>query len=173
MSTNMFLQFTDAKMGADPLKGEAADEKHAGWIEIVSWNHSFEQPPTNFRTSTGSTVEKCKHENMSVTKYIDTTTTTLLKCVWGGKQLDKAVIACYRADTADGTNVPVEYLNVEMADVVIANYSISGGEGDMPQEELGLAYGSITYKYTYKDKDTGAAGEPKVAKVSLIDNKVE
>jgi type VI secretion system secreted protein Hcp len=169
----MFLQFTDAKLGADPLKGEAEDEKHAGWIEIVSWGHSFEQPPTNFRTSTGSTVEKCKHENITVTKYIDTTTTTLLKCVWGGKQLDKAVIACYRADTSDGANTPVEYLNVEMEDVVISAYSISGGEGDIPQEELGLSYGKIQYTYKPKDKFTGAAGEPKIAKVSLVDNKIE
>jgi len=173
MSTNMFLKFEDAKMGKDMLTGEADDEKHAGWIEIVSWNHSFEQPATGFRTSTGSTVEKCKHENMAVTKYIDTTTPGMLKCVWGGKQLDKATIVCYRAGAPDGTNQPIEYLKVIMEEVVIATYGIGGAEGDMPQEELGLSYGKVQYVYHPKDKITGAKGEMKQAKVSLIDNKIE
>ena len=173
MSTNMFLLFEDAKMDAAMLKGEADDENHAGWIEIVSWNHSFEQPATGFRTSTGSTVEKCKHENMSVTKYIDATSPGLLKCVWGGKQLDKATIRCYRSSAPDGLSAPIQYLEVLMEEVVVSTYGISGGEGDMPQEELGLSYGTVKYTYKPKDKITGAAGDPIMASVSLISNKIE
>lgn len=172
MSTNMFLKFEDSSMG-EVLKGEADDESHAGWIEIVSWGHSFEQPVTNFRTSTGSTVEKCKHENITVTKYIDNSTPALLKSVWGGKQMTKAYITCYRSGAPDGTSQPIEYLQVVMEEVLVATYSISGSEGDMPQEELGLSYGTVQYIYHPKDKITGAKGDQKTAKVSLISNKIE
>ncbi len=146
MSTNMFLKLEKK------IEGECADEKHAGWIEILSWSHSFEQPATNFRASTGSTLEKCKHELLTFQKYIDKATPEILKTIWSGKQLDTGEIHCYRSD---GENVPVQYLKILMDDVIISSYSISGGEGDIPQEDIGLSYSKITYFYTPMDKLLG------------------
>ena len=162
MSTNMFLKFKD-------IDGEAEDEKHAGWIEILSWGHSFEQPVTPYRPSTGSTLEKCKHELITVAKYIDKASAAILKAIWSGKQIDDATIECFRAD---GDNVPVKYLKILMTDVVISTFSISGGEGDIPQEELGLSYGEITYEYTPQDKLLGTPGSAMLAKHNLVKNVV-
>ncbi|MBI9082854.1 MAG: type VI secretion system tube protein Hcp [Desulfobacterales bacterium] len=162
MSTNMFLKLKG-------IDGEAEDEKHGKWIEILSWGHSFEQPVTPYRPSTGATVEKCKHELITTAKYLDSASAAILKAIWGGKLLDDAKIQCYRSD---GNNVPILYLEIIMEDVIISTYSISGGEGDIPQEELGLSYGTISYSYKPMNKLTGAAGSPLLAKHNLVKNVV-
>jgi type VI secretion system secreted protein Hcp len=40
------------------------------------------------------------------------------------------------------------YLTIVMEHMVIANYSISGGPGDIPVENITLDYGIIQYNYT-------------------------
>ncbi len=150
MSTSMFLELKDAKK--DNLKGDSSDEVHVDTIEITSWGHSFEQPAAQFRSSTGSTIEKCKHELLTCSKGIDKSTPGILAAIWSGRQLDTATIYCYR----DGIeNIPIMYLKIEMSEVLISTYSIGGGEGDLPVEELGLGYGKICYYYTGMDKVTG------------------
>ena len=49
MATNMYLNF-DAPIKD---KGECTDENHKKWIEIMSWNHSFNQPTSPIRSSAG------------------------------------------------------------------------------------------------------------------------
>jgi type VI secretion system secreted protein Hcp len=39
-----------------------------------------------------------------------------------------------------------------MEDVIVSSYSISGGGGDVPVENLSLAYSKVTYKYDAKKK---------------------
>jgi type VI secretion system secreted protein Hcp len=162
MSTNMFLKLAD-------ITGESEDEKHSGEIEILGWGQSFEQPTTPIKASTGHTLEKCKHEPITITKYIDKATAALLKAIWAGKTIATGKITCYRAHKE---NAPVDFLVIEMTDVIITTYSISGAEGDIPQEELGLSYGKVKYAYKPMDKLTGDAKEPMPAEADLILNKV-
>ncbi|MEA2338497.1 MAG: type secretion system secreted protein Hcp, partial [Thermoanaerobaculia bacterium] len=85
-------------------------------------------------------------------KYLDHATDDLLKLCWAGKQIGKATLSCYRADGASD-NKPVEYLRLVMEHVIISNYSISGGPGDIPVENVALDYGII--QYTYVDQKHG------------------
>jgi type VI secretion system secreted protein Hcp len=116
MSTNMYLQLKD-------IKGEAEDKDHKDWIEILSWSHGFSQPASPIRSSTGSTVERANHMDLSLTKYLDSATDDLLKACWSGKQIETGVLECYRAD---GNNAPIKYLKIEMEDIIVANYNLSG-----------------------------------------------
>ncbi|HEX3579135.1 MAG TPA: type VI secretion system tube protein Hcp, partial [Thermoanaerobaculia bacterium] len=52
---------------------------------------------------------------------------------------------CFRADGEAGK--PVLYLTVAMQHVIISNYSVSGGPGDVPVENISLGYGIIEYTY--------------------------
>ena len=108
------------------------------------------QPTSPTRSTAGSgTVEQATHQNLTFTKYLDASTNELLKACWSGKQFQKATLTCYRADGA-ADNKPVEYLKIEMQHVIIANYSVSGGPGDIPVENVSLDYGVI--QYSYKDQ---------------------
>jgi type VI secretion system secreted protein Hcp len=142
-ATNMFIKF-------DGIDGSSTVAGHEKEIELLSWSHGFVQPTGPARsTAGGGTVEQASHQILTFTKYVDPATTALLKACWSGKQLPSATISCFRSD-GSGDNKPVKYLEVAMQHVVISNYSISGGAGDIPVENISLDYGIV--KYTYFDQ---------------------
>ena len=151
MSGKFFLKFS-----APDIRGGSSDNNHQGEIEILSWSHSFNQPTSPTRSSAGGyTVEQANHSDFSFTKYIDSATNDLLKQCWSGKQIGAGTFTAMRAD---GDNKPVEYLKIEFTDLVVSNYSISGGTGDLPTETLTLSYGKVTYSYTQPKVADGTAG---------------
>ena len=153
MATNFFLKL-------DGITGESTDSAHAGQIQVLSWSHSFNQPTSPTRSSAGSgTVEQANHADFSITKYIDSSTDDILKACWTGKQIATGVFTGYRAD---GTGNGVNYLEIDFTNVVVSNYSISGGTGDMPVETVTLSYSKVTYTYIpQKQADgTGGAAQP-------------
>lgn len=113
-------------------------------IEVLSWSHGFVQPTSATRSTAGSgTVEQVTHQNFTFTRYVDATTNELLKANWSGRQFQKATLSCFRADRGR----QVKYLEVAMEHVVIANYSVSGGPGGLPVENVSLDYGIVHYIY--------------------------
>ncbi|HSS79151.1 MAG TPA: type VI secretion system tube protein Hcp [Thermoanaerobaculia bacterium] len=146
----------NAYLKLDGIEGECTAAGHEKEIEIMSWNHGFTQPTSTTRSSQGSAVEQAQHSNFTFTKYIDKATAPILKRCWTGEQIKSAIVTCYRAD-GSAENKPVEYLKVEMTGVIISNYSVSGGAGDVPVENVSLDYGIV--KYTYKPQKE-ADGKP-------------
>jgi len=151
MATNMFLKFDNPA-----IKGSSSVPGHTDEIEVLSWNHGFVQPTSATRSSAGGrSVEQATHQNLSFTKYLDHATDDLLKLCWGGKQIGKATLICFRPD-GSRDDKPVEYLRVTMEHVVISNYSISGGPGDIPVENVSLDYGTVQYTYKSQHVANGA-----------------
>lgn len=71
---------------------------------------------------------------------LDSATDDLLKNCWSGRQFAKVTVSCYRSDGATD-NKPVKYLTVVLQNVVISNFSVNGGAGDVPVENVSLDYG--------------------------------
>lgn len=141
---NMFIKFEEPA-----IEGSSTVSGHEREIEVLSWSHGFAQQSSPTREGS---AEHAHHANLTFTKYLDVATNTLLKLCWNGKQIGKATLSCYRGDGAKE-----KYLEVEMKHVIIANYSVSGGPGDIPVENIALDYGVIQYKYL------GAGGEHAIA----------
>jgi type VI secretion system secreted protein Hcp len=136
-ATNMYIKFE-----GPAIAGTSTADGHGGEIEILSWNHGFTQTTSPARSTAGQAT----HQNFQFTKYLDSSTDDLLKNCWAGKQFGKVTVSCYRADGATD-NKPVKYLTVVMQNVVISNFSVAGGPGDVPVENVSLDYGSVTYTY--------------------------
>lgn len=165
MAANMFINLEP------DIKGESTDENHKDWIEVLSWSHGFNQPTSPVRSSAGGgTVERANHSDLTFTKYIDTSTDNILKMCWSGKHLDKATLQCYRSDGPTGE--PQKYLEVVMEQVVISNYSISGGAGDIPVENISLSYGSVKYVYNPQDEKSGESGSNEAVSHNLMTNTI-
>jgi type VI secretion system secreted protein Hcp len=144
------------KFEAPDIAGTSTDPGHAGEIEILSWNHGFAQPTSPTRSSAGAgTVEQASHQNFTFTKYLDSATNAILRYCWSGQQFGKVTLTCFRAD-GHGGNKPVEYLRVEMEHVIVSNYSVSGGPGEVPVENVSLDYGIIAYHYTPQQASDGS-----------------
>jgi len=166
MSSNMYIKFEEPA-----VEGSSSAPGHEREIEVLSWSHGFAQPTSGRRDfSAPDTGELATHQNLTFTKYLDATTNTLLRLCWSGKQIGKATISCYRSD---GSNSKlVQYLEIVMQHVVIANYSVSGGPGDLPVENVSLDYGIVQYNYIeQKRADANAAVKP--AKHNLASKTVE
>jgi type VI secretion system secreted protein Hcp len=166
MAVNAYIKMAD-------VTGGSSAAEHAGEIEILSWSHGFSQPTSPTRSTAGSgSVEQANHSNFTFTKYIDSSTDDLLKFCWNGKQLATATVTCYRADGA-ADNKPIEYLKIEMEHVVVSNFSISGGAGDVPVENVSLDYGIVKYTYKPQKRADGTAGEQQAIKHDLEQRKIE
>lgn len=137
-ATNMYIQFEQPN-----IAGTSTASGHGSEIEILSWTHGFTQPASPTRSGGGGGTN---HQNLTFTKYIDSATDDLLRNCWSGRQIAKVTLSCYRLD-GSADNKPVKYLTVVMQNVVISNFSVSGGAGDVPIENVSLDYGSVTYTY--------------------------
>jgi type VI secretion system secreted protein Hcp len=165
MATNMYIEFVQPD-----IKGEATDSNHKDHIEIMSWNHAFNQPTSPTRASAGGgTVEMANHSDFTFTKYTDAATDDLLQYCWSGKHIGTAKVHAYRAN---GDNKPVKYLEVTMDQVIISNISLGGGSSDIPIESVGLSYGKVTYKYIPQDEKSGGAGGVQPVSHDLVKREV-
>jgi type VI secretion system secreted protein Hcp len=165
MATNIYL-----KIEGPDVKGESTDSKHADQIEVLGWSHSFNQPTSPVRSSAGSgTVERANHSDLTFTKYTDISSLDLLKYCWSGKHFTKMTFQQFRSA---GPDKDVQFLTVELENVVISNFSVSAGGGDIPVENISLAYGKITYTYNPADEKTGEGAGNKPASADLITNVV-
>ncbi len=168
MATNMYLKFEEPALTSGSSAAEHKDE-----IEILSWSHGFSQPTSPTRSVAGAgTVEQANHQNFSFSKYLDESTADILKYCWGGKQIGKGTLTCFRSDGSKD-NKPVKYLEVVMQHIIISNYSLSGGPGDIPVENISLDYGVIQYTYTSQKATDGTGGGNKPAKHDLETRKIE
>ena len=118
-------------------------EPSIGQLEILSWTHSF-APPSGSR----SAVEQASRQNLTFTKYMDAHSSDLMKACWEGRQFKSAIITAYRTYSHTTTEHElVKYVTVRMTPVVISNYSISGGPGELPVENFTLDCGTFAYEY--------------------------
>ncbi|MCW3845943.1 type VI secretion system tube protein Hcp [Sphingomonas sp. LB-2] len=157
MAATMYL-----KLRKPDIAGGSHNPGHVGEIEVLSWSHGFSQPASPTRSGPG-TVEQASHTNLTFSKYPDSASTELLKLCWNGKQIGKALLSCYRSDEAGAA---VRYLEIELSHVIISNFSVSGGPGDLPVETIALDYGVVAYRYY------PASGRAAEASHDLIKNMV-
>jgi type VI secretion system secreted protein Hcp len=150
MAVNSYVKMTD-------IAGGSTAAGHEGEIEVLSWNHGFVQPTSPTRSTAGAgTTEQATHQNFSFTKYLDPSSTALMKACWSGKQIAEVTVTHWRSDGAVD-NKPVKYLEVAMKNVIISNLSVSGGPGDVPVENVALDYGSVQYTYVDQKNEDGTS----------------
>jgi type VI secretion system secreted protein Hcp len=159
--------FAYLKFEEPAIKGGSKDAKHKEDVEVLSWNHSFNQPTSAVRsTAGGGTVEKANHSDFTFTKQTDSATDDLLKQCWSGKHIKTATFTAYR--TTGTSDNPVEYLKIVMEGVVVSSFSIGGGAGDVPVENVGLNYATVQYTYTPQAASEGTGGGVQPVKHDLI-----
>ena len=166
MATKMYIKFENPT-----IDGGSGDSKHKKEIEVMSWNHGFSQPTSAVRsTAGGGTVEQANHMDFSFTKYLDSASDDLIKLCWTGKHIGTGTFTAYRSDGV--ADAPVEYLKIVMEGAVVSNYSVGGGMGDLPVENISLNYATVQYTYLSQDKEKGTGSGNQPVKHDLVQGKV-
>jgi len=141
---DMFLKLTN-------IKGEALDAKHKNEIEVLSWSFGSSQSGSA-HGGTGSGTGKVHIQDLTITHYVDTASTDLLKHLTTGKHIDEGMLTIRKAG---GTHL--EYLKLKMTQVLVTHISNGGGAGqDRVTENVTLNFRKFTQTYTPQD-DKGNA----------------
>jgi type VI secretion system secreted protein Hcp len=136
---DMFLKLTN-------IKGEALDSKHPNEIEVLSWSFGASQEGSA-HLGTGSGTGKVRIQDLTVTHYVDTASTDLLKHLTNGKHIDEGMLTVRKAG---GTHL--EYFKLKMEQVMVTHISNGGGAGqDRITENVTLNFRKFTQIYTPQD----------------------
>ncbi|MGF6274641.1 type VI secretion system secreted protein Hcp [Massilia sp. UYP11] len=159
----------DVYLQIDGIKGESMDDKHKDWIECTSVSWGVTQPRSaTASTGGGHTAERCEHQEIALTKLADLSSPILLQTCSAGKTIPKAKLEFMRAD---GQGERIKYFEIELENVLIGGISPSVSEGSIIQEQVGLKFSKIKWKYT-QQKVTGGAGGNTSGGWDLAANKV-
>lgn len=140
---DMFLKLTN-------IKGESVDVKHPDEIEVLSWSFGASQEGSA-HSGTGSGTGKVAIQDVTITHYVDSASTDLLKHLTNGKHIDEGLLVVRKAG---GT--AVEYFKFKMEQVMVTHISNGGGAGqDRVTENVTLNFRKFTQTYTPQD-DKGA-----------------
>ena len=147
MAMDMFLKI-------EGVKGEAQDDKHKDSIDVLAWSWGMSQSGT-MHMGGGGGAGKVNVQDLSVTKYIDRSSTVLGLFCAGGKQLKTATLTVRKA----GGDKPLEYFIITMHDVIITSLSTGGSGGeDRLTENLALNFAKFSVKYQPQKQDGTADG---------------
>ena len=150
MAMDMFI-----KIGA--LKGESADSKHPGEIDVLAWSWGMSNAGSTHQGS-GSGAGKVNVQDISFTKYIDKSSPDLILASCNGKHFDKATLVVRKAGEK-----PLEYLTLTMGDVIITSLSTGGSGGeDRLTENVTLNFGNFKLDYVEQTKTGGTGDKPSV-----------
>jgi type VI secretion system secreted protein Hcp len=149
MAVDMFIKIDD-------IKGESVDSKHANEIDVLAWSWGATQSGTT-HTGPGGGAGKVNVQDLSITKYVDRSTPTLLGLCFSGKHIAKAVLT---ARKAGGT--ALEFIKITMEDAIVSAVSQGGSGGeDRFTENVVLNFAKVKFEYTPQKKDgTGDAAVP-------------
>lgn len=145
----------DMFMNIKGITGEALDSKHKGEIDVLAWSWGASNSGT-FHMGGGGGAGKANVQDLSFTKYVDLSSTTLMEGCMTGKHYESAVLTCRKAG---GT--PVEFLVITMKEVLVTSVSTGGSGGeDRLTENVTLNFAEVHVKYTEQAKTGATAKTP-------------
>ena len=135
----------------DGVPGEATDDGHKDWINLLSFSQSISRSvdPTSGGGG-GSSV--AQFEDVQFTKYLDKATPLLMLHCANGQHIREAILVCRKAGNAG--EEPVEYYKITMTDILVTSVSTGGSAGDsVPTETLSLNFSKIEWEYVPQSAD--------------------
>ena len=146
MAVDMFIKIGD-------LKGESADDKHKGEIDVLAWSWGLSNSGDT-HTGGGGGAGKVNVQDLSFTKYMDKCTPNLIQYGCSGKHFPSAELVVRKAgDTA------LEYWKMTFTDVLITSVSTGGSGGeDKLTENVTLNFAKFQVKYQPQAADGGPDG---------------
>jgi type VI secretion system secreted protein Hcp len=159
MAVDIFLKIN----GVD---GESSDDKHKKEIDILAWNWGMTNSGSA-HVGGGAGSGKVNVHDLSVTKWVDSSSPKLVLACCSGKHYDEATLVVRKA----GGDSPVEYIKIKLQEVLISSVTHGGSGGeDRLTENVVLNFAKFNLDYTPQDAK-GAAGTAIPAAWDIAANK--
>ena len=148
MASDMFLKLTD-------MEGESLDHKHGKEIDVLAWSWGMSQSGTT-HLGPGAGSGKVSVQDVSVTKYVDSASHSLVQFCMNGKHFSEGFLTVRKA----GGDNPLEYVKIKMEDVIVTSISNGGSGGeDRLTENITLNFAKVTFTYTPQETDGSGGAE--------------
>ena len=160
MAVDMYLKI-------DGIKGESQDDKHKDEIDVLSWSWGVTQSGS-MHTGGGGGSGKAIFNDMSITKYVDAASPSLIKTCSTGEHLKEALLVVRKAGKDQQ-----EYLKYILTDCLISSVSTGGSGGeDRLTENISINFAKFKVEYRPQNKD-GTLGGVLPFTYSIEKNKAE
>lgn len=136
------------------VKGECSLEDFRGKLELLSFSHGVAMQITGDIGSNERAYGKPNHQDMTVTRHLDSASPFLHQACCEGKAFPKVEIIVGRNDAGK----VIESMRYTMKGVLISSISTGGGGADKPMETMTLNYNHITWKFTPQKSEAGSQG---------------
>jgi len=147
MAVDMFIKIGD-------LKGEAQDKMHKGEIDVLAWSWGASQSGT-MHTGGGGGGGKVAVQDLSLTKWVDKSSAPLLQACCQGNQYGGAKLFVRKA----GGKTPLEYITIELIDVIVTSVSTGGSGGEEKlTENVTLNFSGFKFMYQPQKPDGSKDG---------------
>ena len=159
MAVDMFLKL-------DNVEGESMDDKKLNQIDVLSWSWGMSQLGSTHMGGGGGSG-KVSVNDLSITKYIDKSSATLMRMCAKGTHIDKGTLTVRKAGYT-----PLEYVIIEFEELMVSSVNTGGSHGeDRLTENISLNFRQFEYKYQKQKKDGSPDGGPVTLKWDIAANK--
>ena len=137
------------------IEGESTDKKHKGAIDVLAWSWGMSSSGS-FHMGSGGGAGKASYQDLSITKYMDLGSPTLMLYLSKGDHFPDATLICRKSGGAK-----IEYWTMKMSKVLITSVSTGGSGGeDRLTENVTLNFAEVDIKYKVQKED-GTEGPSK------------
>jgi type VI secretion system secreted protein Hcp len=145
MAVDMFMKI-------ETVDGESRDKAHKKEIDVLAWSWGLSNSGSA-HVGGGAGAGKVNVQDLSFTKWVDSSTPKLALACCDGKHFTAATLVVRKAGEK-----PVEYLKIKMDEVLITSISTGGSGGeDRLTENVTLNFAKVSLDYVPQD-EKGAAG---------------
>jgi type VI secretion system secreted protein Hcp len=159
MAVDIFLKIND-----DTVKGEAQDKTHKQEIDVLAWSFGMSNSGST-HAGGGGGAGKVNVQDLSVTKYVDSSSPALMLACCNGAHFASALLTVRKAG-----KTPLEYIKITMTEVLITSVSTGGSGGeDRLTENVSLNFSKVQMDYTPQKAD-GTADTTKTMTWNIAEN---
>lgn len=159
-AVDMFLKVGD-------IKGESTDKTYpgkSGWIDVLAWSWGTSNSGTT-HLGGGGGAGKANVQDLSVTKYVDSSSPHLLLGALKGTHYTEANLVVRKVG-----EFPIDYIKLDMKEVLVTSLSTGGSGGeDRLTENVSLNFASFTFTYTPQNAN-GSAGTAIPVSWNIVEN---
>jgi type VI secretion system secreted protein Hcp len=146
-AVDMFLVLGD-------IKGESTDKKYPDSIDVLAWSWGMANLGATVLGG-GAGAGKISVQDLSLTKYVDKSSPTLMLFCANGRYIPQATLIVRKAG-----DTPRDYLVITLTQVMVTSVSTGGAGGeDRLIESVSLNFAQFKVEYTPQNKD-GTPGTP-------------
>lgn len=147
MAVDMFIKI-------EGIEGESKDDKHKKEIDVLAWSWGMSQSGS-FHVGGGGGAGKVSIQDLSVTKYVDSSSTALMLACSNGKHIPKATLVVRKAGEK-----PLEYIKITMEKCLVTSVSTGGSGGeDRLTENISINFAKVGVEYVPQKDDGSAEGQ--------------